>query len=72
MVSTEIVVFTTLLSLEVELSTVFVRVHKSYLVNISQITIYNKKEGGSLKLTNGASIPVSRKRRPSFLLKIGL
>lgn len=37
----------------------FVRVHKSYIVNMEQIISYQKSEGGLLNLINGKQIPIS-------------
>lgn len=45
----------------------FIRVHKSYLVNVSAISGYNRKDGMSIELTNGVEIPVSRRRQSLFL-----
>ncbi len=41
---------------------VFIRVQKSYIVNINFIASYNKSDGGSLLLTTGSSIPVAQSR----------
>ncbi len=37
----------------------FMRVHKSYIVNLEQVKAYNKSDGGSLELSTGNQIPVS-------------
>lgn len=44
----------------------FFRVHKGYIVNLNYIERYIKGEGGTLILTNGAEIPVSKRRKPLF------
>jgi len=45
----------------------FLRIHKSYLVNLNYITKYEK--GGDLKviLTNGVQLPVSVRKKEQFL-----
>ena len=44
----------------------FVRVHRSYIVRIDRIAAVRRQPNGSraVRLTNGARIPVSRRRRP--------
>ncbi len=37
----------------------FIRVHKSYVVNVHQVNLYIRKDGGQLELTNKIIIPVS-------------
>lgn len=70
--ASEIVVFSSLLSLERVLEGTFIRTHKSYLVNIDMICVYQKQDGGSITLTNGEIIPVSRQKRIPFLEGLGL
>lgn len=41
----------------------FVRVHKSFVVNLDHIASYIKGEGGSLMLTGGREIEVSRRKK---------
>ena len=45
----------------------FVRVHKSYLVNINEITKYVKGKGGSVVLSNGRQIMVSASKKSDLL-----
>jgi two-component system, LytTR family, response regulator len=45
----------------------FCRIHKSYLININFISKYVKSDGGYLIMENGASIPVSVRRKESLL-----
>lgn len=45
----------------------FIRVHKSFLVNIEQIKEYIRGEGGSLILSNGREVEVSRRRKEELL-----
>jgi two-component system LytT family response regulator len=46
----------------------FIRIHKTHLVNTMHVTAFNKADGCSLILSNGTSIPVSR-RRKEFVLE---
>ena len=48
----------------------FVRVHRSYLVNINEIEKYIKGEGGYLLMTNGAMVDVSRNKKELLLRKL--
>lgn len=49
----------------------FCRIHKSYLININFISKYVKSDGGYLIMENGASIPVSVRRKDSLLHLVG-
>jgi two-component system LytT family response regulator len=41
----------------------FLRIHKSYLINLSYIKRYNKVDGGYVELINGKQLSVSRSKR---------
>jgi two-component system LytT family response regulator len=45
----------------------FFRVHKSYLINMSYITRFEKAEGGSVVLNNAVRVPVSSRKRELLL-----
>jgi two-component system, LytTR family, response regulator len=45
----------------------FLRVHKSYLVNLHHIKKYLKRDGGELVLSNNTILPVSRNHREQIL-----
>ncbi len=45
----------------------FFRVHQSYLVNLKYISHYVKGLGGTIIMTDGSRIPVSSRRKESFL-----
>jgi len=45
----------------------FARVHKSYLVNVDEITQYLKGKGGSVVLSNGKQIMVSASKKSQLL-----
>lgn len=45
----------------------FVRIHKSYLVNINEVTKYKKGKGGSVIVSNGKELLVSASRKKQLL-----
>ncbi|PWT77564.1 MAG: DNA-binding response regulator [Bacteroidetes bacterium] len=45
----------------------FVRIHKSFLVNLRHIKEYLRGEGGSVILSNGKELEVSRRKKESFI-----
>lgn len=45
----------------------FARVHKSYLVNLNEVTKYVKGKGGSVVLSNGKQIMVSASKKAKLL-----
>lgn len=45
----------------------FFRVHKSYLINVSCITRFEKAEGGSVVLNHTVRVPVSSRKREQLL-----
>lgn len=45
----------------------FARVHKSYLVNVNEVTKYVKGKGGSVILSNGKQIMVSASKKSELL-----
>lgn len=47
----------------------FIRVHKTHLVNLKHVVAYVKTDGGTLQLSNGNYVPVSR-RRKEFVRKM--
>jgi two-component system LytT family response regulator len=48
----------------------FVRVHRSYLVNLNEIEKYVKGEGGYLVMSDGTSIDVARNKKETLLKKL--
>ena len=45
----------------------FVRIHKSYLVNLNEIMTYKKGKGGSVVLSSGKELPVSATKKAGLL-----
>jgi two-component system, LytTR family, response regulator len=50
----------------------FVRIHKSYIVNVNFISAYNKSDGGNLVLKNGLQLPISSDKVQTILDSIQL
>lgn len=51
-------------------NTSFLRIHKSFLVNLNHVKEYQRGEGGTVVMSDGAEIEVSRRKKELFLLKI--
>jgi len=52
-------------------SSVFIRIHHSYIVNKKYIQRYIKGEGGQVVMTNGKILDVSRRKKEEFMKAIG-
>lgn len=50
--------------------TPFLRIHKSFLVNLHHVKEYQKGEGGLIILSDNTEIEVSRRKKEEFLMKI--
>jgi two-component system LytT family response regulator len=48
----------------------FIRVHRSYLVNLNEIEKYIKGEGGYLIMSDGSNVDVSRSRKEILMQKL--
>jgi two-component system LytT family response regulator len=48
----------------------FVRIHKSYVVNLFHVKEYLRGEGGSVILSNGQEVEVSRRKKEFFLTRM--
>lgn len=48
----------------------FVRIHKSYLVNLLHVKEYIRGEGGSVKLSDRTELEVARRKKDLFLNKM--
>jgi len=45
----------------------FLRVHKSHLINLAYVTTYLKGDGGWIKMVDGSTVEVSRRKREQVL-----
>ncbi|MAE09426.1 MAG: hypothetical protein CL661_11805 [Bacteroidetes bacterium] len=45
----------------------FFRIHQSHLINIKYIDYYDKTEGGSVRMKDTSMLPLSRRKKESFL-----
>ena len=50
--------------------TTFLRIHKSFLINLQHVKEYQRGEGGLVIMSDNAEIEVSRRKKEMFLLKI--
>ena len=50
--------------------TSFLRIHKSFLINLLHVKEYQRGEGGIVIMSNQAEIEVSRRKKEDFLMKI--
>ena len=48
----------------------FVRIHKSYIVNLRHLKSYSRLQGGCVKMMDGTELLISRRRLPEFLEKM--
>jgi two-component system LytT family response regulator len=52
------------------LTTNFLRIHKSFLINLHHVKEYIRGEGGTVIMSDGAEIEVSRRKKEVFLTKV--
>jgi two-component system LytT family response regulator len=50
--------------------TTFLRIHKSFLINLLHVKEYIRGEGGTVMMSNGMEIEVSRRKKEVFLAKV--
>lgn len=50
----------------------FYRPHKSHIININFVTKYVRGEGGTIRMTDGSEVEVSRMKKNEFLELMGL
>ncbi len=48
----------------------FVRIHKSYLINLLHVKEYIRGEGGAVILSNGTQVEVSRRKKDVFISRM--
>ncbi len=48
----------------------FIRIHKSYLINLMHVKEYIRGEGGMLVLSNGTEVEVSRRKKEALLARM--
>jgi two-component system, LytTR family, response regulator len=49
---------------------IFYRIHKSHIINVNYVKSYANTDGGSITMTDGSKITISRRRSPEFIRKI--
>lgn len=50
--------------------TTFLRVHKTYLINLQHVYEYHRGEGGVVIMSNGAEVEISRRKKDLFMSSI--
>jgi two-component system, LytTR family, response regulator len=50
--------------------TSFLRIHKSFLINLNHVKEYQRGEGGLVIMSDNAEIEVSRRKKEQFLMRI--
>jgi len=50
----------------------FFRVHNSFLINLLEVKKFLKSNGGSVMMSNGNQVSVSKRRRDEFLKLLGI
>jgi len=48
----------------------FLRIHKSFLINLMHVKEYMRGDGGTVVMSNGTEIEVSRRKKEEFLAKV--
>jgi len=43
------------------------RIHHSFIINLKQVNRYVKTDGGSIEMTDGAQLPISRQRKEELM-----
>lgn len=45
----------------------FIRVHKSYLINMKHVVRYIRSDGGTVEMTNGKQVTIANRKKAEFL-----
>ena len=48
----------------------FIRIHKSWLINMKHVKEYRRGEGGTVILTNNKSVDVARRKKEYFVSEL--
>lgn len=48
----------------------FIRIHKSFLINVEHVKEYQRGEGGHIVLSNGDVVEVSRRKKEQLIAKM--
>lgn len=48
----------------------FIRVHNSHLINLHHVQNYTRGEGGTITMSDGTQVDVSRRKKDEFLIKL--
>jgi two-component system LytT family response regulator len=48
----------------------FLRVHRTYLINVQHISEYYRGEGGIVVMSNGTEVEISRRKKEEFLSRV--
>jgi two-component system LytT family response regulator len=49
---------------------VFFRSHNSHLINCDYVVEFNKADGGAILMSDGSSVPIARRKKDDFLLRM--
>jgi two-component system LytT family response regulator len=52
-------------------TSIFIRIHHSYIINKNHVRKYLRGEGGQVMMSNGRTLDVSRRKKEEFLREIG-
>ena len=51
-------------------NTGFLRVHRTFMINLQHVTEYHRGEGGMVIMSNGAEVEISRRRKEQFITRV--
>jgi two-component system, LytTR family, response regulator len=50
----------------------FIRIHNSHLINLSHVVKYTRGEGGTVTMSDGTEVDVSRRKKEEFLKRLNM